>query len=214
MRLYKFLNEELSVSAIFDILKHDCMPFLKEYSSALKKMNDHNSVFQRSTHDPRNESEIEKKTRRKDRRPSDTPYQISEYLDDLFKKRFGWKPRGEGVFTEPSGTSPWSSIKQFIPIGKYRYLWSNDVEDLYLILRNRFLKGGNLRGKHADYTDLLEDSTIKEFIDDVIKSYKNDDMYAALTTTKNCEIMFDCDKYYLIQRVYDDALIKKIKNEI
>jgi len=79
---------------------------------------------------------IEKrKTRLDNRRPKDMPNHLHDELNYHFKKKFGWKVRN-GVFVTSNvgsarayhhGPDPYI----FMPIGKFEFVWSPDVDDLF-----------------------------------------------------------------------------------
>jgi hypothetical protein len=132
-RFIKHLNEESqsdkTKEVLLDIIQTSCQPFLKEM-----RQNNIKDFLYRGVNYGLDYWEV-KKTRT-DRKPKDTKQEIHELLDDLFLKKFGWRARSQGVFT----IGDKSKISQkgyghhhiFFPIGKYKYLWSPLVEDLYV----------------------------------------------------------------------------------
>lgn len=87
----------------------------------------------------------------KNRQPADTPKNIHDILNKLFKEKFGWKVRN-GVFTL-AAKYPEQSIKSgyatgtkilktgysfttylFFPVDNYEMIWSPKIKDLYYFL--------------------------------------------------------------------------------
>ena len=109
-----------------------CRPYIEE----LRK-NKATQFFYRGT-DKINNKRIIMVKPRKDRQPKDMPYEAHEYIDNYFKKKFGWKPRSEGVFTSyyRGNAGTYGSSTMFFPIGKYEYLFSPVITDLYTRIDN------------------------------------------------------------------------------
>lgn len=141
MKFDEYITEvdkrSLTRDHIFNVLKMDCQPFIKE----LQKSG--NEVLWRGTRG--HSKPLTKITPRKDRIPTDTPQEVQDELDKRFKKRFGWRARGEGVFATSSrvNAGDYGIIYMFFPIGKYQYVYNPRVEDLW-----RELEG--------DYIDILD----------------------------------------------------------
>jgi hypothetical protein len=142
MRLQTYLNETIDpyiVNSIWKKLTKDCMPFLKE----LKKSNSpRDKFFYRGFHGGNLYSEIDKKKVRTNRNPMDTPQAIHDILNKSFKKKFGWNVRGEGSFatSDKERAGGYGTPFLFFPVGKYKYVWSEEVSDLYQYLGGHHLK--------------------------------------------------------------------------
>lgn len=108
------------------IIFKDCQPYLKEMR---KNRADH--FFYRGTR-KRGDAITEIKPRQ-DRYPKDTPQDVQDYIDDFFQKKFGWRPRSQGVFTsyKDDDAKNYGSVHMFFPKGKYEYVFSPDVQDLW-----------------------------------------------------------------------------------
>jgi hypothetical protein len=120
MRFINYINESIEYSTI----ERDCKYYLDILRENLPK----------EKRLIRTESElgdpiIIKKTTRKDRKPRDTPLLIHNIVDDILSKKFGWKPRSEGVFCVISGES-YHGWHHMLPVGKFSYVWSPKIEDL------------------------------------------------------------------------------------
>lgn len=72
-------------------------------------------------------------TPRSDRKPKDTNPMLHNAFDNAFQKLHGWKPRSEGVFVtgKHDTADSYGDVFIVLPIGRYKYLWSDDIEDLY-----------------------------------------------------------------------------------
>lgn len=127
-KFYNYLNEKDNIRDYPDdleLIKKDCLPFLKD----LKRSKYPFLYSGRSSWDP-----FVKRKVRKNRRPKDSPIELHEIFDRFFKNNFGVKARSEGMFVSRSsylaedyGTPYW-----VFPIGnKYKFIWSDQVEDLY-----------------------------------------------------------------------------------
>jgi hypothetical protein len=126
MRLKQYINEAMTDMEIVDIIKKNCMPFLKEYKSS-----NCNSILWRGSSKP--VSYIDKKKTRLDgRNPKDTSEVLHSELNYEFKNVFGWKVRN-GVFATANkyASEKYGKAYMFFPIGKYKYVWSDKVHDLY-----------------------------------------------------------------------------------
>jgi hypothetical protein len=241
MRLNRYLkeakydNEYIGKKVIYPMLIKDCKPFMIEFLKNQRKSGFR--WFWRGT--DKQITEIGKVTVRKNRKPKDTPQKTHELLDTMFFKKFGWKVRSEGVFTNPQpGTvMPYGQYAYaFFPIGKYRYVWSSRVEDLFSQMYRR-----NLTPDKADhlYSEIFDDdegiiptSKVKHLItmtkfqswfkdpkgwfaevlkrsDEIINTYQDDNMSMALA--HRMEVSFNCKKYYLVEPQYLIHLERKLR---
>jgi hypothetical protein len=128
------LNEEEDFDEIKSLLLKNCKPFLRDW----KKRSD-NLYLRRVLNQAFSGSYIEK-TARKNRKPRDTHPSIHNYWDKLFQKKFGWKARSEGVFAWITPTTTFYRENFFFPIGKYKILYSPNINDLYVSTEARELE--------------------------------------------------------------------------
>ena len=128
MRLNNYLNENAGIGKdeIFDLIRKDCKPFLKELS---KCRDIRNPLLSGRKGKP----SIFKGRVRKDRVPKDTPIPIHNYIDDFLEEMLGVRPRSNSVFctTDFGDTVPYGSPYTLFPIGKYRLVYNPDVNDLW-----------------------------------------------------------------------------------
>jgi hypothetical protein len=111
---------------IIAILKRDCKPFLSSRRSK-------RDLLWRGVKQKLN-SDYVKITTRTNRKPKDTPKELHDLMNFEFKKAFGWKPRSEGVFTFTKASNAGGYGNQTVmmfPIGNFKYVWSNKIEDLW-----------------------------------------------------------------------------------
>ena len=218
MRLSNYLTEStIDPSIVKDIwskLTKDCMPFLKE----LKKSNSPRDKFLYRGFHGGMYSEIQRKKVRADRKPADTPENVSKYVDKEFKKKFGWNVRSEGAFATSSKerASGYGTSFIFFPIGQYKYAWSENVTDMYSHLGGRFLSYTEdiLSGK-ADENDPEKDLVINDFKDTVSKavnSFQTNNMRDAMIAQS--EIIFKCKEYLAVKTVYALPLYELMEKEI
>jgi hypothetical protein len=133
--------------------------------------------------------------RRNYRQPKSTPLEYSEAMDEVFKKEFGWKPRQQGVFVTGSRGHASGYGKEYVcvPIGPTRFVWSGDVEDLFIICQN-------FRERQGDSVEKF-----KKFL--LTLHYIDTDLSRAIKS--HHEIMLDCDSYLLLYST-DRSKIKKL----
>lgn len=117
---------DLQVYGIVQSLKKNCAPFIKELRKSGK-----NFIW-------RGTNKVSKKTivqltPRQDRSPKDMPTEIHDELDERFYKKYGWRPRSEGVFTSPikNHAKTYGEAYMFFPVGKYEYLYNPKIDDLF-----------------------------------------------------------------------------------
>lgn len=202
MRLKKYINEvgtntiawvnSLDVLKAADMVKKDCRPFLNQVSRC-SKWGDY--IFIRNVgHGFPSGKIILQKRVRQDRRPSDTPEIIHNYINDELEKKFGWRPREQAAFTSPHyirAEAGYSTM--FFPIGKFEIVWHPKVRDLYT---------------HADIWIEDQQFDTRE-IDSIIEGYKSGGLCGALKSRN--EVMFRCKTYYLVSPVTPGASYSDIQ---
>jgi hypothetical protein len=219
-RLLSYINESgyddyEEVKDIAEILMDNCAPFLKE----LKKTQYKYMLYRGYKKDVSKSVEFVKP--RKNRRPKDTPLALHNLLDDLFKKKFGWKVRSEGVFVAPRNfpLSDYGRVYLFFPVGKFKYVWSPKVSDLYeeldWITTAYYYDSGDFEAEQAIYNWInpIEDfeewrsnfdaeKYFLEKLEKIINTYTNKDLSGALIKGRN-EMAIQCEEYCLIDEDYD-----------
>lgn len=183
MRLIKHLNEQMGsvdISDELNLIKHDCQPFIRQAKPC-------KGIVVRSVPQLQNTNFVKKKPR-KNRQPLSTPVNTHKMLDTLFKKMFGWGVRSEGMFTYGyDGQESFLYSHYFFPIGKFQFVWSPKVKDLYdtlVYLRHQL-------GKVWNEFEI-------EDIQNIMNTYRNDKLCHAIYRGKS-EIVFRCKAYYLLR---------------
>ena len=136
MRLKVFINEERHTEISFDtndieekvekmahLLFNDCKQYLKDLGKS-------GEVMYRGAYG----GDMTKIVPRKNRAPKDMSRELQEELDNTFYDEFKWRPRSEGVFCSGEWDQAHSygdAVFTVWPIGKYQFLYNENVHDLY-----------------------------------------------------------------------------------
>lgn len=114
-------------------VEKDCRYILKD----LRHNNRNNKVIWRGINGM-NDWSIGKKAIRTERSPKDTSYEWHNAFDEVFYKKFGWRPRSEGLFVAGGRSTAVSyGAPCFVfPVGRYSFLWSQKINDLYAEIEN------------------------------------------------------------------------------
>jgi hypothetical protein len=121
MRLENYINESTDEDKL--------QIFLSEVSDYLKEMN--GVRLWRATN--KDIKGIQKFSARQNRQPRDTPLEVHKWLDDWFKKNFGWRARSQGVFAASTsgGIQMFGkNVNLIYPCNGYKYIYSNSIHDL------------------------------------------------------------------------------------
>jgi len=127
----------------------------------------------------------------KNRKPKDTPGNIHNILDELFLQRFGWRARSDALFCsgDMSQAGFYGATYEIYPANGFKFVWSERIRDLYNEYDMFKYSSGIYKGHDRPFS--VED--IEEHFIQAIKTYRNDDLGAALYSGH--EIMVSCDKY-------------------
>jgi len=175
--------EHIRNKTIIEMLEKDCKQFLKE---------------SRGTFIWRGVKNLQSKMGGKDyikikprinRQPTDTPLYIHKYVDKVFKEKFGWPARSEGVFVtgEKARARYFGELASVWPIGSFKFVWSPSVRDFTVDMPTDLV----------DY-ESMDELPVGAEIDliEILESYTNKDLLQAIRMNK--EIMIKCKEYYLI----------------
>lgn len=143
------------------------------------------------------------------RKPSGSSIRMHDAVNDFFEEKFGWRAREAGLFcTGHAVTGSIYSNKVYphiaIPIGKFEYLWSAEIPDMYGIYTG-FM--GSRAGNFPKYDDTAarridsEDATIEKVKN--AKWHFNEGIVPALKL--DVEIIVKADSFYLIRPESDLA---------
>jgi hypothetical protein len=164
MRYIKWFEGFVDNTALPKNFEIDCKPFI----DALRKCSDHTFFYRgidRATEFYKNPvaplpySEIQfhcyKINHNWNRHPVDTPTDIHNDFNKVFKENFGWYVRS-GIFSTRNAGVAGSYGERFIvvPIGKLEYCWSPKYEDFYGYLEDEIFY------KYGAYEDYLKHASI------------------------------------------------------
>lgn len=239
MRLKHYINES-GYGEDFDsddfftewwpLIKKNCMPYLKDIKKSGK------DFLQREMD---SSTDFSLRTVRKDREPTDTPLHIHKYLNSLFKKRFGWNVRSEGVFVWLNRRDLSSYRYLIFPFGNYSIVYCRYVKDLYTDSNIYDVKTTNITD--FDSVDLVKDIKLSDSIRNhrlaIIERHRvrSDKYYVGiwkyiigeLINKEYEETTYDktindlivegclrCNKYYAIRFSDNYRMVGKLKNII
>jgi len=193
MRFQRHISESNSFITVEDVkqIKNECKEFF--YKSRFLKVN--YKLYRRTR---KNIKTLIPVIPRKNRLPLDTPKEVHNELDKLFKKEFGWKVRSEGVFC--SGNPPpntYGQLYYMFPVGNFKYIWSPEIRDLTVELNNMEIIKSYGDDFYPNYLDF--DDTVKEKLEMIINEYQDNDFLKALSSGK--EISIKCKKYYMLKDI-------------
>jgi len=155
---------------------------------------------------------------RKDRRPFSTDYREHEMIDKMFEKEFGWKVRSNSVFATSNefDADTYGRPYLFFPVGKFKYVWSPKVRDLWGTLgaTKREIVTKEKIGDTSKRPHLARDTWFKNVwieggglekeFPKILQYYTDRQLTAAIK--KGVEIAFTCKTYYLVNRGFEDQL--------
>jgi hypothetical protein len=149
-----------------------------------------------------------RKARIRSRKPKDTPMGTHLWLNDFFKKKFGWEARN-GVLATPN---EWTAlyyahdnndlVMVFLPVNRYKFVYSPKVKDLYDTLPPELkYENPNLGTKLQTHDDAenayaTSSSSEIEFFTDDMHTYTDKNLGNAFNS--GSEVMFKPKAYYLI----------------
>lgn len=222
MRLQSYLTERdnpfligaKEVDKIIPKIKSSCKPWLSKIKS------NPYAIFRGMGSKFEQADKIIKKKVRTDRKPLDTELVEHEAIDNAFYDAFGWKPRSSGLFVtpDPARSSAYGSMMLTFPIGKVKYLWSSDINDLYFRIgqyRGKWKETGAEREYgHAGSLYDIKYAAKEELFKEIISKYQENQITSALKT--RTEIMIQCKEYYALPArwcvqwlIWKEALLQK-----
>jgi len=196
MRYKKYLNESSYTTKNWNILKNDltkkCKPYIKELKNA-------KFLLVRGVKQSYIPLFVNIRSVRKDRKPRVLDTDLHERIGEYSKEKFGWNIRTEGLFTTKSKSDAevWGKPVIIFPIGKFKYVWNNDVYDLY----DKY----DMWPWHDDTPELYWYEIKSE-----ISEYKTNNLneYLKSSNVTKSECIINCDKYYTINMVWYETLLK------
>lgn len=138
---------------------------------------------------------------RQNRAPRDTHPDVSELLDELFEKKFGWKPRSQGLFCYGRRAKhlagQYGTAFAIMPMGKFKYLWNPEVRDLTVTIAKIFSQQ-NIKARidHSEYSE-AELDMMKPFLESIVNGYRENELKTAIRVSS--EIMIGCAEFAAIK---------------
>jgi hypothetical protein len=216
MKLQNYLIEDNKSLAYYTKkIQAECKPFLKEIKGARGTLTRHQkapnpggggSIKVKKV----NTTPVFKKTTRKDRQPLDSPFDFHILIDDWFaNSKFGWRARSSALFCWGTPFPLLASDWMVFPAGKFQYVWSPKVTDLYGKVEIFFEKGKGEKRKAEQesdgpksfgdpYMDRATDEAWEVFEKQLAPTYTNKNLKKAVVSSK--EIMVNCSYSYLVRQ--------------
>jgi len=205
VRLIRHLNEqtppvkkkatELEQNMLLETIHKECKQWVREIGD-FSITTVPNPVF-RGVEENIRLFRIKKGTRRPDRQPKFTQKEVFEIFDKAFADRFGWWVRSKGVFTGSEHVSySYGTPYVFMPMGKYRYVWSVKYTRVWHNLTHPTFWEGLTdieRKKHLIGSKIEAESAVKHYNSRNIRGVMRNAGIAF-------EAVFECKKYLLIER--------------
>ena len=190
MRLIKYLTEESeNIDEIAAIIRRDCKAFLKEIGPGNFLYRGHRYIHTNQI--------LKTVIPRTDRTPSDVPIDWHRWINKFLYKKFGWKPRSEGVFTTSSliVAGKYGNQRMFFPIGDYKYVYNKLIRDLWVDIASEY-----------SFSDFKNEKLLNKSLMRIFNKYTDKRLKGA----KDIEVIFKCKKYYLIDVFYEYELKDKL----
>jgi len=187
MKFAGYLTEaKVSKEKIKKILDRDCAKFLKEMKG------EYDLLFRGSY---MKIDRIAKVKHNKNRSPKDTPQELHDHLNEMFKKKFGWPVRS-GIFTVPnrSTASKYGDTFNFFPIGDYKYVYSKEVTDLFQEFEDEGVTTFFSDDKEYD-NEYIFNQYVDEYSDKIVKHIKVAGGKGMEFETDDGEIITNIGKY-------------------
>ena len=195
-------SNSMNSSELTDLLMNDCDYFLNESSQQgvlVRGMKSFKGQAMSMPHprdlksDDVTFSEI---IVRQARSPTDTPIKTHEMLDAWFNDHFGFKARSQAVFCMGGSERGVRAISNYgrphivMPIGKFKYVWSPIVDDLYA------RTAGIAWDRDYDENDEDNYAEPEKMIDKFMSAHNYTDKRLDAAVVQRYEIMIACSKYY------------------
>lgn len=134
MKIHELFEDTYSapdIGKLRALLEKDCAPFLSEIKYPLYR-----GLRKRSLARTEVMPSVYMMSTRSDRTPMNMPEEIQTIFDDFFEKEFGVRFRTSGAFAtfNQELSAQYGAAYMIFPIGKYKMLSSNVVDDAYFDL--------------------------------------------------------------------------------
>lgn len=214
MRLQLFIENKLAAnvdfSRIADTIKKDCQPILKIYQKRWKRHERWPWLF-RGVGKGAMVPFKKKSAHLENRKPMSTGKEMHDWMNEYFKKRFGWPVRnGVSCTGNSNQAGTYGRPYIFFPIGKLQFCWNPDVWDLWSAIQKRMPElnkpqmgfGDEIPPKYGRERDKFQNEIMPLF-----EKYTDKNLDKAIS--QGYEILFNSPQYYLLSP-YDgtQALVK------
>ena len=202
MRLYKHLTEksiqEEGIEDFWKLVQKKCKPFLKEWMP-IQKTGEMFPLYRGM-----NEQDAGEKWVRQDRKPEMSGRKFHTDVDNMMKQVHGVNGRTKAMFCtgDASATTAYGDAFMVFPVGRYKYLWSGRIRDLYI--------DASKYGYHPNMMDWIVSTARKMNIDiyDPKEGSKAQKELRKMGQAQNTQALRDMMKYY-----YTKDLRKAIRSE-
>lgn len=170
--------DDINVEKLKTTLNKSCKPFIDEMKNTTKEL------IYRGYRKGIGNRLLARKPVQKDRNPRYISDEMHKTLGDYMKKKYGWNPRTEGVFTADRSLSlRFGDFNTFLffPVGKYKYIWT-EREHL-----------NNIYG----YYDIDNIGDLLYYLD-TKDPYKENNIK---NHSASFEAIFKCESFYLIKPI-------------
>lgn len=201
MKTFKQYLAEAEALSFPELLRGPCAPFFRQ--------SQRNGLLIRGMKgfgQPEGEIDVQgvkfkvyRKAVRKDRHPMDTAKALSVVIDDWFEENHGIRARSEAVFCFGEAgrlnAYMYGDLCAVLPIGKFTYVWSPKVADLYDdIILGKIQHDGDVKAPYLGPDGKPDPDIIGSILDDLDYTINGFDKAVASTG----EVMIDCDEYFVI----------------
>jgi len=200
VQLFEDWGGEQTVLNQVGTIRQNCQPYLQQNGGAI----DHDALY-RGVKPPGGHSVtgdgdadvIRKEVRLTDRRPSDTPRELHNFVNQYFQTHYG-APFRTAMFASGSQgqANDYGTVYVIFPAGEFQFLWSPDIEDMYSLTAEYGLEHHMEPGAQKEAFETLEDN--------VLRTYQTDNLVEAIGS--NHEIMIRCSHYY---GIHSDIMYNK-----
>ena len=223
MRLQRHLTEQkVDIEQFWSLVQKKCQPFLKDWLPIQKRYG-----YIRPLYRGMDVGEWGEKRVRLDRKPESSTREFHYDVDNLMKQKHGIYGRSQTVFVsgDDQQAATYGETYIIFPVGKYRFLWSDKIRDLWVDVR-RYDYVRDIK-REVDKTMMLDATwnklTDKKDIDKIrgeledmfyqrnqeairraVALYKKTDLKKAIES--ETEIMIECQSYLFLKSNWQNDL--------
>lgn len=218
MRYHELITEdsgaEQSVLNAAKTIRQNCLPYLTENRDAINRHPLYRGVKPPGGHSVTGAGDanvIRKEVRLTDRKPTDMPYDLHQFINGYFKQQYGSSFRSAMFVSGSSGmASDYGTTYIIFPAGEFQYLWSEDYEDLYSITAEYGFDQISPSSMSPEEAVEWKENAKESLEDEVLSTYQTDDLESAIDSAH--EIMIRCSHYYGIHA--DVMYNEKLRNQV